>query len=63
MNEKLLTVDELAKELSTPPSWIYTRTRQKGPDSIPMIRVGKYCRFKLSEVLSWLESQNSRIID
>ena len=58
MNEKLLTVDELAKELSTPPSWIYSRTRQKGPNTIPVIRVGKYCRFRLEEVLAWLEKTN-----
>jgi excisionase family DNA binding protein len=57
-NEKLLTVDELAKELSTPPSWVYSRTRQVGQNSIPVIRVGKYCRFRLGEVLEWLEKTN-----
>lgn len=58
MNDKLLTVAELAEELSTPPSWIYSRTRQTGPDAIPVIRVGKYCRFRLSDVLDWLERQS-----
>ena len=60
MNEKLLTVDELAKELSTPLSWVYSRTRQTGPDAIPVIRVGKYCRFRLSEVLEWLERMSKK---
>ena len=58
MNEELLTVDELAIELKAPPSWIYSRTRQTGPDTIPMIRVGKYCRFRLAEVLEWLERKS-----
>ena len=58
MNEQLLTVDELAKELKAPRSWIYSRTRQKGPNTIPVIRVGKYCRFRLKEVLDWLEKTN-----
>jgi excisionase family DNA binding protein len=58
MTEKLLTVEELAEELKTPPSWIYSRTRQTGPDSIPVIRVGKYCRFKISDVLAWLERKS-----
>lgn len=58
MNEELLTSDELAKEIKTPVSWVYSRTRQKGSDTIPMIRVGKYCRFRLSEVLAWLEKTN-----
>ena len=55
---KLLTVSELSDELKTPVSWIYSRTRQKGPDAIPVIRVGKYCRFRLTEVLEWLEKRN-----
>ena len=59
MNEQLLTVEELAKELKAPPSWIYSRTRQTGPDAIPVIRVGKYCRFKLADVMEWLEQQQS----
>jgi len=59
MNEQLLTVEELAKELKAPPSWIYSRTRQTGPDAIPVIRVGKYCRFKLADVMEWLERQQS----
>ena len=56
-NEELLTVDELAKKLHTPPSWVYSRTRQTGPDSIPVIQVGKYKRFIFSNVLAWLEKQ------
>ena len=59
MNEKLITSTELAEELKAPLSWVYSRTRQRGPESIPMIRVGKYCRFRLSEVLKWLEQQQS----
>ena len=55
--EKLLTVDELASHLQTPKSWIYHRTRQKGPGRIPHIRAGKYCRFRLAEVLKWLEDK------
>lgn len=55
MAEQLLTVEELAGELKTAVSWVYGQTRQKGDDGIPMIRVGKYCRFRLAEVLEWLE--------
>jgi len=63
MNEKLLTVSELARELKTPPSWIYSRTRQTGPDTIPMIKVGKYCRFNFQEVLSWLKTQQKNEVE
>ncbi len=55
--EKLLTPDELAKILSVPKSWIYTQTRQTGPDSIPRLKLGKYLRFKINDVMEWLQKQ------
>ena len=60
MNEKLLTVDELAAELKVPRSWCYSRTRLKGKNTIPRIMAGKYIRFRLSEVLEWLKQQGER---
>lgn len=58
MNQNLLTVDELAESLNVPKSWVYSRTRESGPDSMPRIKVGKYCRFVLNDVLAWLKNQN-----
>ena len=58
MNQNLLTVDELAKSLNVPKSWVYSRTREIGSDSMPTIKVGKYCRFVLNDVLDWLKIQN-----
>jgi len=58
MNNNLLTVDDLAETLSVPKSWIYSRTRETGPDAIPRIKCGKYCRFELSAVMEWLRKQN-----
>ncbi|MDO9566103.1 MAG: helix-turn-helix domain-containing protein [Candidatus Desulfaltia sp.] len=58
MNQNLLTVDELAESLNVPKSWIYSRTRETGPDAMPKISVGKYRRFVLDDVLAWLKKQN-----
>ena len=58
MNQDLLTVSELAEVLRTPVSWVYSRTREKGPRAIPIVRVGKYIRFRLDDVMDWLKSQN-----
>ena len=58
MNEIFLTVEELAKSLNVPKSWVYSRTRETGPDAMPRIKVGKYCRFVLNDVLEWLQGQN-----
>ena len=55
--EKLLTVNELATALNVAPSWIYTRTRIRGADTIPLIRCGKYPRFNLPDVIDWLKRQ------
>ncbi|MBW2643493.1 MAG: helix-turn-helix domain-containing protein [Deltaproteobacteria bacterium] len=58
MNQNLLSVDELAESLNVPKSWVYSRTRETGPATMPRIKVGKYCRFVLDDVLTWLKSQN-----
>ena len=61
MIQHLLSVDELAKSLNVPKSWVYSRTRETGTDAMPRIKVGKYCRFVLADVLAWLKSQNEPV--
>ena len=58
MNDNLLSVDELAQSLNVHKSWLYSRTRQTGADAIPRLKVGKYIRFRLNDVMEWLEGQN-----
>jgi excisionase family DNA binding protein len=63
--DDLQTVDELAKILKVPKSWIYARTREKGTGSIPRIKVGKYLRFDIKQVLNWLTEKypnNSQVL-
>jgi excisionase family DNA binding protein len=45
--EKLLTAGEVAKHLNVPESWVRTEERL---GRIPSVRLGKYVRFRLSEV-------------
>jgi len=52
----LLTVDELAASLKVKNSHIYDLTRNK-KDPIPHVRIGRYPRFELSKVLTWLEEK------
>ena len=54
----LLIIDELAKKLKVPKSWIYGQTRQTGPGSIPRVNVGKYIRFVEADVMNWLSEKN-----
>ena len=55
--EPFLTLPELAAELKVPESWLYARTRLRGKDTIPRIKIGKYLRFQLPAVLRWIQSQ------
>jgi excisionase family DNA binding protein len=57
---ELLTVKEVAELLRVPVSWVYERTRKRSLDRLPGIRLGKYWRFRQSEVLAWVESQRER---
>jgi excisionase family DNA binding protein len=55
-NLNLMTVDDLARQLKVKASWIYGETRKTGPGTIPRIKVGKYLRFRLEEVMDWLKA-------
>ena len=48
----LLTVEELAEILRVPKSWIYSHQ-----DQLPTVRLGRYVRFKRSEIESFLDKQ------
>ncbi len=52
----LLTVHEVAELLKVPASWVYERTRQRGMPRLPHLKVGKYLRFRTSEVEKFLET-------
>ena len=54
----LVDISELAKKLGVRKSWIYSRTRLKGDDQIPCLRIGKYLRFEFNNVMQWLKTQN-----
>lgn len=57
--EKLLTVQELAALLHVPASWIYERTRRRGVDRLPFVKLGKYVRFEKSAVQIFLSKQRN----
>jgi predicted DNA-binding transcriptional regulator AlpA len=60
MNNSFLSVDGLAQSLNVPKSWVYSRTRQTGPESMPRLKIGKYLRFRLEDVIEWIEYQNKK---
>lgn len=54
----VMTGDELCAKLKIKKSFLYSPARRKGPDPIPAIRIGKYLRYRLPDVMAWIENQN-----
>ena len=54
INDPLLTPEQTAARLQVPPSTIYELTRARAKRRLPVIRVGKYLRFRSSSVDRWL---------
>jgi excisionase family DNA binding protein len=59
----LLTPAELAAKLKVPVSWIREKTRERArvrdKDPLPVVRLGKYVRFRLTDVEEWLARQSA----
>ena len=53
----LMTVQQVGELLQLPASWVYSHTRGRARDRIPGFRLGKYWRFKETDVVDWLERQ------
>ncbi|MDI6808287.1 MAG: helix-turn-helix domain-containing protein [Candidatus Eisenbacteria bacterium] len=51
--DPIFSVKEVAKYLGVSSQWVYQRTCQK---EIPFIKVGKFPRFKKSEIDHWLNT-------
>ena len=52
--ERLLDVEALAKHLGVTKQWVYGKVHA---NSIPHFKLGKYPRFRLSEVEQWLQEK------
>jgi excisionase family DNA binding protein len=52
---QLLTVEEVARLLRVPKSWVYERSRARSPERFPHIKLGKYLRFYKADVQQYLE--------
>jgi len=57
----LLTPQQLAERMAVPVSWIREKTRRRArvrdKDPLPVVRLGKYVRFRWSDIEEWLQRQ------
>ena len=54
--ESLLDVKGLAQYLGVKPQWVYERVAQR---EVPFLKVGKFPRFRKSEIDQWLDTLKS----
>ena len=52
--EKLVGVQALAKRYGPPESWWYQKAEA---GEVPSFKLGKYRKFRVSEIEAWLETQ------
>lgn len=52
---RLLTVGEVAELMRVPKSWVYGRTRKRGLERLPHVKLGKYVRFDEAAVREFIE--------
>ena len=55
--DELLTVEDVAALLRVPQSWVYERTRRRGADRLPFIKLGKYVRFEEHSLRQYLATR------
>jgi transposase len=53
----LLTVEEVACLLHVPVSWVYERSRRRGPEQLPHFKIGKYLRFEVRALKDFIQRQ------
>jgi excisionase family DNA binding protein len=56
MTERLLIAKEVAERLAVPETWVREATRD---GRLPHLALGRYRRYRWSEIEAWLEEQRS----
>jgi excisionase family DNA binding protein len=55
---RLMTVHEVAELLQVPASWVYERTRRRGLEQLPHLKIGKYLRFDEGALAEFIRRQS-----
>ena len=60
IQNRLLTIHEVADLLQVPISWVYEHTGYRSANRIPGIRLGKYWRFERADVEAWIDANRRK---
>jgi excisionase family DNA binding protein len=53
-SEPILTIEQVAERLQLKPSTVYELTRRRSRRPLPVLRAGKFLRFRWSQIEAWL---------
>jgi excisionase family DNA binding protein len=55
-SSEILTAEECAELLRVSLGWVHAKCRSRSRNPLPAHRVGRYLRFRRSEILAWFDS-------
>lgn len=65
MNDELVSIRRLAQVLDCSPKtvrdWMYKNRRAPTSDPLPYYRVGGLVRFRLNEIMAWIDRRRIRV--
>jgi excisionase family DNA binding protein len=56
-DDALLTVQDAARLLKVPVSWVYEHVRPASQDRLPVVKLGKYLRFHRRDLQAYIDAK------
>jgi len=54
---EILTPEETAELLRVSLTWLYEKSRRRQRNPLPVHRIGRYLRYRRTEILQWFDEQ------
>jgi predicted DNA-binding transcriptional regulator AlpA len=58
---EIMTPDQVADLLQVSLTWLYEKSRRRQRNPLPVKRIGRYLRYRRSEVLDWFDAQGTPV--
>jgi excisionase family DNA binding protein len=56
---EILTPEEVAELLRVSLTWLYEKSRRRQRNPLPVKRIGRYLRYRRTDVLAWFDAQGT----
>jgi len=54
---EIMTPEQVAELFQVSTTWLYEKSRRRQKNPLPVKRIGRYLRYRRSEVLEWFDAQ------